>query len=100
MQRMRMLNRIKLWLYKFRMTQDDAWMGCVVSGTFQTDTRAHEMIKRIRKAFEQQQQAMNTRALKSHDPSCRDLLSCKKKHCFKREPDKIVSGPYEVKGRK
>ena len=95
-----MLTKIKLWLYGFRMRHgNDPFMGCVAYDVLQTDTRSHEMIKRIRKAFEQQQQAMNIRALKAHDPSCKDLLSCKKKHCFKREPDKIVSEPYEVKRR-
>ena len=56
----------------------------------QEDTRDKATRKRVRKAIEQQQEAMNARALVAHDPSCKDPLTCTKNPCFIRETDKIV----------
>jgi len=94
------LNKIRLWLYSFRIrykTEDNFIDHYVAYDILQQDARAMEMIKRVKKAFEQQQQAINNRVLKMHDPACPDIFNCTKSACFKREPDKIVSDPYRVK---
>jgi hypothetical protein len=62
-----------------------------ISPTAQEDPKVYESIKRTRSTFEQQQQAMNARALKAHDSLCPDNWACEKDVCFIREPDKIVS---------
>jgi hypothetical protein len=63
-----------------------------LSPQVQEDPRTQEAIKRTRAAFKEQEQAMNTRALKPHSAACKDPLACKTKKCFKWAPDKIVSG--------
>ncbi len=55
------------------------------------DPRVARSIANVRKAFKNQEQAMNARALKPHDGSCKDPLTCKKIKCFEIVPDKIVS---------
>ena len=67
---------------------------------YEVDTRDMETRKRVKKAFEAQEAQMNARAMKAHDPSCKDLDACKKRKCFKSVPDKIVSETYEVPPRK
>lgn len=62
----------------------------------QMDIRQYETIRRIRKAFNQQNQAINAMALKPHDSSCKDILNCDKLFCFERVADKIVSDSYAV----
>jgi hypothetical protein len=44
----------------------------------------------VRKAFEEQKQAMKARALKAHANNCVDMWTCKKDPCFVVTPDKIV----------
>lgn len=56
----------------------------------QNDIRDIEISKRIARAFRQQKAQMNARALKRHDPRCRDPLTCTKPNCFIQEPDHIV----------
>lgn len=51
-------------------------------------TRDKATRARVAKAFESQQQQMQARALKAHEPTC-DPLSCDKNICFKRQPDQI-----------
>lgn len=67
--------------------------------TVKEDTRTKKVRVRVAQAFEQQQEQMQARSLKPHDPSCKDPLSCTKTSCFERIPDKIVSKPYKVKRR-
>lgn len=67
--------------------------------TVQESTRDIASRKRVAKAFAQQQTQMKARALKPHDPTCKDPLMCKQISCFKRVPDKIVSDPYTVQRR-
>lgn len=51
-------------------------------------TRDAATKKRVSKAFKEQQQQMQARALKAHEVTC-DPLSCDKNVCFKRVPDEI-----------
>lgn len=55
------------------------------------DEKAVEQRKRIAKAFEQQHNALQQRALVAHSSDCDDPLFCGKQPCFKWEPDKIVA---------
>ena len=50
---------------------------------------------RIQKVFKEQEAQMKARALKPHEIDC-DIDFCQKEICWKWEPDKIVSEPYEV----
>jgi hypothetical protein len=92
-----MFKKIKEW-FKFKSIVNNS----VIIPTpivHEIDTRDIETRKRVKKAFEAQTAQMQARALKAHDPSCKDLDNCKKRKCFKSEPDKIVSDPYEVPPR-
>ena len=62
----------------------------------QEDQRAIESRKRVKKAFEEQWEQINQRAIRPHGPHCKDPMTCNKPHCWKWEPDKIVSDEYEV----
>jgi hypothetical protein len=53
-------------------------------------------MKKLRKSIDRQLESANIRALKPHGINCPDMLTCAKKDCFVREPDKIVGLPYEV----
>lgn len=66
------------------------------TSTVRTDHRDRKMRARVAKAFEQQQKLLKIRALKPHDPNCKDPLMCKQPVCFNRVPDKIVSDAYKV----
>ncbi len=81
-----MLNKVKAWIHSKRLMNNDT--SIYVVPTVQEDTRAIEAVKRVRKAFDQQSQAMNARALKRHQCANPDL--CNKNICFKHVPDKIV----------
>jgi len=93
-----MFQRLNDWL-KGRVIVSDEGIIPVPALTHQVDQRDIETRKRVKKAFEAQSVQMQSRAMKAHDPSCKDLDTCKKRKCFKVEPDKIVSEPYEVKPR-
>lgn len=54
------------------------------------DPKQQEARKKVAIAFEAQQQQLRARALKPHDPTCKDSWTCNADPCFKREPDKIV----------
>jgi len=92
-----MFKTIKNWFKRHSLAMDDVVVAPSKAATQQTDVRTQETIKRVRKAFDAQQKQMQSRAMKAHDPSCGDVLLCKKKACFKWEPDKIVGEPKEVK---
>jgi hypothetical protein len=66
----------------------------------QEDTRDKATRKRVRKAIEQQWDAINARAYVRHDPSCKDPLTCTKDPCFIQESDKIVGKPIKVKNKR
>lgn len=67
-----------------------------INPTTQEDPRTQETIKRVRKAFKEQERDIQVRALKPHSAVCKDPLACKTKKCFKWEPDKIVGKPYTL----
>lgn len=95
-----MLSKIKLWIKSKFIVRDEVIIAPAKEATQQTDVRTLETIKRVRKSFEAQQTQMQARAMKAHDPSCKDVVACKKRKCFKFEPDKIVGESYEVSPRK
>ena len=92
-----MLKRLKSWFKNKFVQVDDIVIVPSKAATQQTDQRTLETIKRVRKAFKEQDAQMQVRAMKAHDPSCGDVQLCKKRKCFKWEPDKIVSEPKVVK---
>lgn len=96
---MNIFMRIRTWITSKFILSVDILVPCSKAVTHGVDERTMETVKRVRKSFKEQESAMNSRAMKAHDPKCEDLASCKKRKCFKFEPDKIVSDPYEVKGR-
>ena len=59
--------------------------------TVQSDIRDEEAKKRFNKHYDQQEQNVLMMALKQHDPTCRDNITCDKDPCFIRVPDKIVA---------
>jgi hypothetical protein len=59
----------------------------------QTDVAQTRKMRRLRKSIDQQLQSRS--AMKPHAVDC-SIVQCNKPLCFIREPDKIVSEPYEV----
>ena len=57
----------------------------------QEDPRTVQSVKNTRKAFKDQQVAMQFRAMKAHAADCDDTFTCTSEPCFKIEPDKIVN---------
>lgn len=91
---MNLWNRLKKWYEDIKKRHHifDEEMTKIVHGksAVQEDPRAAAVRSSVRKSFEQQEQAMNIRALKPHDPGCKDPLTCTKKICFIKKHDKIV----------
>jgi hypothetical protein len=56
----------------------------------QEDPRTVQSVKNTRKAFKQQEAAMQMMAMKAHAAECNDTFTCSAEPCFIREPDKIV----------
>lgn len=67
-----------------------SFVACNQFPMVQQDERQMETIKRVHKAFKDQQEQMQARAMKAHDSSCVDPVFCTKSPCFVYEPDKIV----------
>lgn len=59
--------------------------------TVQSDIRDEQAKKRFNKQYDQQEQQIRMMALKQHDPSCIDHITCDRNPCFIRVPDKIVA---------
>lgn len=89
---------IRDWL-KMKSIVDNDSFAPQATASHKTDQREAATRQRVNKAFDQQTNVMNSRALKAHDPACPDPVICKKRKCFKPVPDKIVSEAYEVKKR-
>jgi hypothetical protein len=68
-----------------------------MQNTVETDVASRRQMKRLRKSLDQQMKSANIRSLKSHGAQCKHMFDCEDHKCFKREPDKIVGEPYEVK---
>lgn len=94
-----MFAKLKNWFKNKYLFIDDVPVVPTKAATQQSDIRTQESIRRFRKSFQEQEAQMQERAMKSHDPSCKDVLACKKRKCFKWESDKIVSKPYNVPPR-
>lgn len=60
------------------------------TGCVQEDPEVAATKKRVRKAFEDQQQQLHARSMKAHNPDCPDTWQCTKDPCFIWQPDKIV----------
>jgi hypothetical protein len=85
-----MISRIKRWIYSKFFIFDEEIASVSKIKTEASCTRDTETRKRVAKAFEEQAEAMKCRAMKAHDPSCEDPISCKKTFCYQWAPDKIV----------
>jgi hypothetical protein len=72
----------------------------IFSPVAQEDTRDAATRKRVAESIERQWEQLSARALKAHAADCPDPWTCKRNPCFKWEPDKIVSKPYEVEMKK
>ena len=57
--------------------------------TFQEDSQSVHAREVVQKAFNDQEQQIQTMSFKSHAVDC-DIVSCIKDICFIHEPDKIV----------
>lgn len=90
-----MINRIKRWIYSKFFMFDEEIAPISKIKTEASCTRDAETRKRVAKAFEQQAQQMQMRAMKAHDPSCEDPISCKKTFCYQWAPDKVVKVEVE-----
>lgn len=98
---MLMVDDLSLWWKSIKIMHGPGFDSIVpiINPTVQEDVRSARAIKNVRKAFNAQQDIMHARSLKSHDILCQDNFTCTKSTCFIREPDKIVSEPYEVPPR-
>jgi hypothetical protein len=63
--------------------------------TYQVDMRERQALRGIKKAFEDQKEAIKAMAFRPHDASCKDNLACTTHPCFIWEPDKIVNYHYD-----
>lgn len=95
-----MIRRIKRWIYSklFLFDEEFTPLTKIISET--SCTRDAATRKRVAKAFEEQQQQMQSRAMKAHDPKCEDPTSCKKTFCYQWAPDKIVKVEIEEKRKR
>lgn len=94
-----MLSKIKNVINRFRIikiSDTPLNMSPMIDTAFCESSRDQATIKRIDAVFKQQEQDMNTRALKPHSAHCADPDLCVKPKCYKWVPDKIVSDSYEI----
>lgn len=94
---MKLISRLVHWFYLLRLKltekklyTDDNPLQSAGKETVKECTRDKETVKRVAKAFEEQAQQMQARALKSHGSDCKDPAFCTKQKCFTWEPDTIV----------
>jgi homoserine acetyltransferase len=91
-----MLKRLKKWLRSFTISPLDSPVVMFPVDTFQEDRSLADVGDRVSKIFDAQQEVMNMRAMKAHDPSCEDSFTCTKEVCWIWEPDKVVSPEYKI----
>jgi hypothetical protein len=84
-----MISKIVNWLKNKRLIRSLDVTSVPFVPVAQEDVRARTDVKNFNKSFDAQQQQMQARALVAHEPGC-DVISCKKKTCFKFAADKIV----------
>ena len=90
-----MIRRIKRWIYSKFFLFDEEFTPLTKAPSEKSCTRDAATRKRVAKAFEEQQEQMQSRAMKAHDVTCEDPISCKKAICFQWAPDKIVKVEVE-----
>lgn len=88
-----------MWLLKWlqKKTYSKVIRSETISPVAQEDQRTMEAVQRTRKAFAEQRQQMQTRALKAHAADCPDPWTCTKSPCFVWIPDKIIGKPEVVR---
>lgn len=91
-----MLKRITNFLKSMSIKATATPIQSPFAPSAQEDTRARETVKRVRQAFKDQAQQIQTMSMKQHGADCIDVMSCRKEKCFIWEPDKIVSKPYTI----
>lgn len=93
-----MLNKIKLAIANLRIKPlNIPTINPMLS--HQEDTRTIQSIKRVRQAFEDNQEYISARSMRPHGPNCEDASICENMNCFKWKPDKIIGQPYFVEKR-
>ncbi len=78
------------------ITLDSNPINFTPSPVIQTDVRQRRRMKRLRKSLDQQLVKAEIMGMKPHEAGC-NIEMCFKPVCFEREPDKIVSAPYDIK---
>lgn len=92
---MKLISSLLNWFYLLRLKltekklyTDDSPLQPVES--VKECTRDKATRERVAKAFKEQAQQMQARALKSHGSDCKDPAFCTKQKCFVWAPDTIV----------
>jgi len=87
---LRFFKKIKGWFLTKKFILEEEVTPVSKAITTLENQRDAEARKRVAAAFKAQEKLMQARAMKAHDVSCPDPLTCKKKICFKWEADRIV----------
>lgn len=87
--------KLKRWILTKKFLFEEEITPVSKSISTQENTRDAETRKRVAKAFKNQEKLMQSRAMKAHGADCKDPLTCKKRICFKWEPDKIIEQKHE-----
>lgn len=86
---MKLIQRIKDWLFTKSLLEKENTIK-ISTPTTQEDPAVHEAKKRVRKAFKQQANQMQSRRTRPHSMNCDNPDICTKVNCFKRVPDKVL----------
>lgn len=87
---LKLFRKIKNWFLTKKFILEEELTPVSKTITQLENERDAATRKRVAAAFKSQEKQMQARAMKAHDPACPDPLTCKKRICFKWEPDKIV----------
>lgn len=87
---MALLKTIKEYLAVVGLKPNDISVKQPISFTDQSQDSI-DVQRRLDKSFKQQEQQLQSMALKPHDKDCPDMLTCNKDVCWIWEPDKIVN---------
>jgi hypothetical protein len=71
------LNKIKTWIHTKRCMNNDVITREIIQ-TASVDTQ----VDRLKRSLLAQRHEMNARAMKAHDPECKDMFNCKKDPCY------------------
>lgn len=92
----KLFKTIDVWLKVHSLAPEQA----IKPTTHQEINLSKGAVARFNASFDRQQAAMQARAMTPHGADCADSWTCNNPNCFKWEPDRIVSKPYEVPMRK